>query len=78
MKEEWMKTELMNRLSRVFNADGTKDRVVTRFVPLELEINRYTKRNNIAVTDLNSTDMFLEYKCLVKHNLEVNWNTEII
>ena len=31
------------------------------FVPLELEINEYTKIIDIAVTDLNSTDIFLEY-----------------
>ena len=28
--------------------------------------------------DLNSTDIFLEYDQLVKHNLEVNWNTGTI
>ena len=31
------------------------------FVPLELEINGHTKIIDIAVTDLNSTDIFLEY-----------------
>jgi len=28
--------------------------------------------------DLNSIDMFLGYDWLVKHNPEVNWNTETI
>jgi len=28
--------------------------------------------------DLNGIDMFLGYDWLVKHNSEVNWNTEII
>ena len=33
---------------------------------------------NVAVTDLNSTDMFLEYDWLVKHNSEVNQNKGMI
>jgi len=31
------------------------------FVPLELEINGHIKIIDIAVTDLNSTDIFLGY-----------------
>jgi len=58
--------------------DGTKNGEVIRFVSLELEINRHTEQINIAVTDLNSTDMFLGYNWLVKHNPEVNWNTGTI
>ena len=38
---------------------------------LKVEINKRKKQINIAVTDLNSTDMFLEYDWLVKHNPEV-------
>ena len=30
-----------------------------RFIPLELEINGYIKKIDIAVIDLNSMDMFL-------------------
>ena len=26
------------------------------------------------VTNVNKTDIFLEYNWLIKHNLEVNWN----
>ena len=33
---------------------------------------------NVAVTDLNGTDMFLEYDWLVKHNSEVNQNKGMI
>ena len=40
--------------------------------------NRHIKKINIVVTDLNNTDMFLEYDWLVKYNLEVNWNKGII
>jgi len=68
----------MNRSFEVFNADGTKNGEVTRFAPLELDINKYIEWIDVVVTDLNSTDMFLGYNWLVKHNLEVNWNTEII
>jgi len=32
----------MSRLFKVFNADGTKNREVTQFILLELEINEYT------------------------------------
>ena len=31
----------MDRSFKVFNADGTKNEKITRFVPLELEINRH-------------------------------------
>ena len=48
------------------------------FVPLELEINGHTKIIDIAVTDLNSTDIFLGYDWLVKHNPKFNWVKEII
>jgi len=34
--------ETMPRLFKVFNADGTKNREVTQFILLELEINEYT------------------------------------
>ena len=33
---------------------------------------------NMAVIDLNGMNMFLGYKQLVKHNLEVNWNIRTI
>jgi len=61
VKEEWIKRKPINRLFKVFNANRTKNGEVTIFVPLELEINKYTKKINVAVTDLNSMDMFLEY-----------------
>ena len=64
VKEEQIKMELMNRLFKVFNINETKNREVTRFISLVLEINRYTEKINVAVTDLNSMDMFLEYNWL--------------
>ena len=42
-------------------------------MPLEVEINRYKEYLEAAVTDLNGTDMFLEYDWLIKHNPEVDW-----
>ena len=41
VKEERIKTEPMDRSFKVFNADGTKNGEVTRFVLLEVEINRH-------------------------------------
>ena len=51
----------MDRLFKVFNVNRTKNREVTRFISLELEINEYIEKINVVVIDLNSTDMFLEY-----------------
>jgi len=39
IKEERIKIEPMDRSFKVSNADGTKNGEVTRFVPLEVEIN---------------------------------------
>lgn len=47
-------------------------------MPLEVEINGYKEQIDIVVIDLNSIDIFSKYDWLVKHNLEVNWNSEII
>jgi len=76
VKEEKIKTKPMERSFKVFNTDGTKNGEVTQFVLLEVEINEHKEQINAAVMDLNGTDKFLGYNWLVKHNLEVNWNTE--
>jgi len=78
VKKERIKTELMDRSFEVFNTDRTKNGKVTRFVLLELKINRHMEQIDIEVTDLNSIDIFLRYNWLVKHNPEVNWNTRTI
>ena len=44
---------------KVFNTDGTKNGEVTKVAPLEIEINEHKKQLEVAVTDLNSMDMFL-------------------
>jgi len=74
VKKERIKMEPMDRSFEVFNTDGTKNGKVTRFAPLEVEIDRHKKQIDIVVTDLNGTDMFLGYDWLVKHNQEVDWN----
>ena len=61
VKEEKIKTESINRSFEIFNINKTKNREVTRFAPLKLEINRYKKHIDIAVMNLNSIDIFLGY-----------------
>ena len=65
VKEERIKTKPIDRSFEVFNIDGTKNREVTQFAPLEVEINRYKKKIDTTVTDLNVMDMFLEYNCVI-------------
>ena len=76
--KERIKIEPINRLFEVFNLDRTKNGEVTRFALLEVEINRYKEWIDAAVMDLNGMDIFLGYNWLVKHNSEVNWDTETI
>ena len=78
VKYKRIQTRPINFSFEVFNADGTKNREVTKVAPLEVEINRHKKQLEAAVTDLNGTDMFLRHNWLVKHNLEVNWKNGTI
>ena len=41
-----------------------------------MKINGHKEQIDIAVMDLNSTDMFLGYDWFVKHNPEVDWSKE--
>jgi len=68
VKEENIKTKLLDFSFKVFNADSIKNREVTRIVPLTVEINRHKEQINVVVTDLNKIDMFLGYNWLVKYN----------
>ena len=45
--------KLINFSFEVFNADGTKNREMTRVVLLEIKINRHKKQLEAAVMDLN-------------------------
>ena len=55
-----------------------KNGEVTKVVSLEIEINRHKEQLEVAVMDLNGTDMFLGHNWLVKYNPEVNWKNRII
>ena len=59
--KERIKTKLADILFKVFNTDGTKNREVTRFMPLEVKINRHKEQINTVVIDLNDMGMFLEH-----------------
>ena len=72
VKEKRIPTKSIDFSFKVFNADRTKNREVTKVVPLEIEINRHKETLEAAVTDLNGTNMFLGRDWLVKHNPEVN------
>ena len=78
VKDKRIQTKLINFSFEVFNANGTKNREVTKVAPLEIEINRYKETLEVAVMDLDRTDMFLEHNWLVKYNLEVNWKNGTI
>jgi len=72
VKDKRIQTKKIDFSFEVFNADGTKNREVTKVAPLEVEINGHKETLEAAVTDLDGTDMFLGYDWLVKHNPEVN------
>ena len=72
VKDKRIQTKPINFLFEVFNADGTKNREVTKVAPLEIKINGHKKTLKAAVIDLDGTDMFLGHDWLVKHNPEVN------
>ena len=73
VKDKRIQTKPINFSFEVFNADGTKNREVTKVAPLEVEINGHKETLEAAVMDLDGTDMFLGHDWLVEHNPEVNW-----
>jgi len=78
VKNKKIQTKPINFSFEVFNADGTKNREVTKVAPLEIKINGYKETLEAAVMDLDRTDMFLGHDWLVKHNPEVNWQNRVI
>ena len=78
VKEKRIQTKPINFSFEVFNTNRTKNGEVTKVVSLEIKINRYKEQSEVAVIDLNRTDMFLGHNWLVKHNLEVNWKNRTI
>jgi len=59
VKDKRIQTKSIDFSFEVFNADGTKNREVTKVAPLEIEINGHKETLEVAVTDLGGTDMFL-------------------
>jgi len=78
VKNKKILTKHINFSFEVFNTDNIKNGEVTKVVPLEIEIDGHTEQLEVAVTNLNGTDMFLGHDWLVKHNPEVNWKNGTI
>jgi len=78
VKNKRIQTKSIDFSFKLFNTDGTKNGEVTKVAPLEIEINGHKETLEVAVIDLDGTDMFLEHDWLVKHNPEVNWRNGTI
>ena len=78
VKDKKILMKQINFSFKVFNADRTKNREVTRIVSLKIEINGHKKQLKAVVTYLNRTDIFLGHDWLVKHNPEINWKNGTI
>jgi len=78
VKDKRIQTKPINFSFEVFNTDRTKNGEVTKVAPLEIKINGHKETLEVAVMDLDRTDMFLGHDWLVKHNLEVNWKNGTI
>jgi len=78
VKDKRIQTKSIDFSFEVFNTDRTKNGEVTKVAPLEIKINRHKETLEVAVTDLDRTDMFLGHDWLVKHNPEVNWRNRTI
>jgi len=78
VKDKRIQTKPINFSFKVFNANGTKNREVTKMTSLKIEINRHKETLEAAVMDLDGTDMFLGHDWLVKYNPEVNWKNKTI
>jgi len=78
VKDKRIQTKPINFSFEVFNADGTKNREITKVAPLGIEINGHKETLEAAVMDLDGIDILLGHDWLVKHNLEVNWKNRTI
>ena len=72
VKDKKIKTKPINFSFKVFNIDGMKNGEVTKVASLEIKINSHKEQLDVAVMNLDKTDMFLGHDWLVKHNPEVN------
>ena len=78
IKDKRIQTKRIDFSFEVFNADGTKNREVTKVAPLEIKINSHKEKLEAVVMNLDRTDMFLGHNWLVKYNPEVNWKNGTI
>ena len=78
VKDKRIQTKRIDFSFKVFNADGTKNREVTKVAPLEIKINSHKEKLEAVVMNLDRTDMFLGHNWLVKYNPEVNWKNSTI
>jgi len=53
VKDKRIQTKPLNFSFKVFNADGTKNREVTRVAPLEIKVNGYKEQLEAVIMDLN-------------------------
>ena len=60
---------------RVYNADGTLNGSgsITKFVEVRFSIRDHAEIMPLAVTDLGTTDVFIGYEWMKKHNPSVDW-----
>ena len=73
VKDKRIQMKPINFSFKVYNANRTKNRKVTRIAPLEIKVNRYKEHLEAAVIDPNYMNIFLGHDWLIKHNPEVNW-----
>ena len=78
VKDKRIQTKPINFSFEIFNANGIKNKEVTKVALLEIKINGHKEILEATVTDLDGTDMFLRHDWLVKHNLKVNWKNSTI
>jgi len=59
VKNKKIQTKPLNFSFKVFNADRTKNKEMTRVALLKIKVNSHKEQLEAAVTDLNRTDIFL-------------------
>ena len=59
----------------VYNADGTlnRDGSLTHIVELRMMIKDHAEKIELAVTNLESTPLFIGHKWLKRHNPNIDW-----
>ena len=59
VKDKRIQMKAINFSFKVFNADRTKNREMTKVASLEIEINGHKETLEAVIMDLDGTDMFL-------------------